>query len=250
MDGRHEIKHYINMEDYILLRSRLRLIAKPDENAAADGGYLVRSLYFDNYADKAVVEKLAGLSKREKFRIRYYNGDVSFIRVEKKSKSNRLTYKESALITKEQCAAVINGKYDCLKSQPTQPTQLLQPTPPAQLAPPGEPETQPGLQNNLLMELYTKIRYQNLRPRSIVDYRREAYVYKAGNVRVTFDSNIRTSNSVSGFLNPKLPTIPAANAIILEVKYDGFLPGVIRDILQIGWRSDTEFSKYVAARLA
>jgi hypothetical protein len=83
------------------------------------------------------------------------------------------------------------------------------------------------------MELYTKIRYQNLRPRSIMEYHREAYKYNAGNVRVTFDSDIRTSNSVGGFLNPNITTIPAANTIILEIKYDGFIPDIIRDILQI-----------------
>jgi hypothetical protein len=99
------------------------------------------------------------------------------------------------------------------------------------------------------MELYTKIRYQNLRPRNTVDYHREAYVYHPGNVRVTFDKNIRTSNNAAGFLNPSVPTIPAANAIIMEIKYDGFLPDIIRDILQIGCRNQTEFSKYVVARL-
>ena len=221
MNGRHELKHYINVSDYAQLRARLRAIAKPDENAGADGGYIIRSLYFDNYTDKAVFEKLSGLSRREKYRIRYYNGDTSFIRLERKSKANRLCYKESVAIPVEHCAALLAGQYDGLKN-------------------PDIP---------LFMDLYTKIRSQNLRPRSIVDYRREAYVYRAGNVRVTFDSNIRASNSVSGFLNPDLTTIPAAGSIILEIKYDGFLPEIIRDIVQIGCRNQTEFSKYVVARL-
>ena len=221
MDGRHELKHYINATDYALLRSRLRVIARPDDNACEDGGYKIRSLYFDNYSDKAVVEKLSGLSRREKFRIRYYNGDTSFIRLEKKSKANRLAYKESAEITADRCSALLAGSYECLRQTDVP----------------------------LLMEFYSKIRYQNLRPRSIVDYFREAYLYRAGNVRITFDSNIRTSNSVSGFLDPKLVTIPAASAIIMEVKYDGFLPDIIRDVLQIAYRNQAEFSKYVAARL-
>ena len=221
MNGRHELKHYINAADYAQLRTRLRTVAKPDENAIEDGGYKIRSLYFDNYSDKAILEKLSGQSRREKFRLRYYNDDTSFIRLERKSKANRLAYKESAVIAAEQCAALLAGNYDCLKV-------------------PGTP---------LLMELYTKIRYQNLRPRNIVDYRREAYIYRAGNVRITFDSNIRMSNSVSGFLNPELTTIPAAGSLIMEIKYDGFLPDIIRDIIQIGWRSQTEFSKYVMARL-
>jgi len=65
MNGRHELKYYINASDYAQLRARLRIVAKPDENAAADGGYIVRSLYFDDYADKAVFEKLSGLSRRK-----------------------------------------------------------------------------------------------------------------------------------------------------------------------------------------
>ena len=221
MDGRHELKFYINAADHAQLRVRLRVLAKPDENADADGGYQIRSLYFDNYSDKAMMEKLAGQSRREKFRLRYYNGDTSFIRLEKKSKTNRLCYKESAVITAGQCEELLAGKYEVLK----------------------QPETP------LFMELYTKIRSQTLRPKNIVDYYREAYVFRAGNVRITFDNRVRMSNNVAGFLNPGLTTIPAANAIILEVKYDGFLPDVIRDIVQIGWRNQTEFSKYAAARL-
>ncbi len=221
MNGRHELKYYINSSDYAQLCARLRTVAKLDKNADVDGKYTIRSLYFDNYMDKAVIEKLSGLSRREKFRLRYYNSDTSFIRLEKKSKVNRLCYKESATITKEQCIALLEGNYDVLKV----------------------PEVP------LLMELYTKIHYQNLRPRNIVDYKREAYVYSAGNVRVTFDSQIKTSNNAMGFLNPELAAIPAANSIILEVKYDGFLPDIIRDIVQIGWRNQTEFSKYVVSRL-
>ena len=221
MGGRHELKHCINASDYAQLRARLRTVARPDEHAGADGGYKIRSLYFDNYSDKAVVEKLSGLGRREKFRLRYYNGDTSFIRLERKSKANRLCYKESAAITTGQCAALLAGRYDVLKM-------------------PDAP---------LLMELYSKIHFQHLRPRSIVDYRREAYVYRAGNVRVTFDSGVKTSNSAAGFLNPGLVTIPASCSIIMEIKYDGFLPDAIRDILQTGWHNQTEFSKYVAARL-
>ena len=221
MDGRHEIKLYVNTADCAQLRARLRTIAKPDEHAVDDSGYDIRSLYFDNYSDKAVIDKLSGQSRREKFRLRYYNGDTSFIRLERKSKDNKLCNKETAVVTQEQCMSILLGDYECLKV-------------------PDDP---------LLMEMYTKIRYQNLRPKSIVDYHREAYAYRAGNVRVTFDSNIRTSNSVIGFLNPHLVTIPAAGAIIMEIKYDAFLPDIIRDALQIGWRNQAEFSKYVVARL-
>lgn len=43
MDLRHEWKHRINVEDLILLRQRLRLLAKPDPYAVG-GCYHIRSL--------------------------------------------------------------------------------------------------------------------------------------------------------------------------------------------------------------
>lgn len=221
MKGRHELKHYLNAADCAQLRARLRAIAKPDENAGEDGGYRIHSLYFDNYTDKAVMEKLSGLSRREKFRLRYYNEDTSFMRLEKKSKANRMCYKESAPITALQCEKLLAGHYDFLKD-------------------PAIP---------LFMELYSKLRYQNLRPRNVVSYHREAYRYPAGNVRITFDSHIKASNNPQRFLSPAGGMIPATDKVILELKYDGFLPDIIRDIVHLGWRNQLEFSKYVVARL-
>lgn len=224
MDGsvyRHELKLYINAIDYMELRSRLKHIAHLDPNADAEGRYLVRSLYFDNYMDKAVTDKLSGQSRREKFRLRYYNNATTFLRIEKKSKINRGCYKESALLTVDQCECILAGNISSLLSANTP----------------------------LLSELYAKMRYQQLKPKAIVDYMREVYIYRAGNVRVTIDSDVRTSGNVSEFLNPSRPTIPAANATILEIKFDGFLPDIIRDAVQLRNRSETEFSKYIVARL-
>ena len=218
---RSELKHYITPVDCTELCSRLKHIARPDPNASQDGCYKIRSLYFDNYADKVVTDKLSGASRREKFRLRYYNDDISFIRLEKKSKINKGCYKESAAVTKEQCSEILYGCYDSLLSSESQ----------------------------LFSELYSKIRYQNLRPKTIVDYTREAYIYTAGNVRITIDSNISSSSSTTEFLNPFIPMIPSANAIILEVKFDGFLPDIIKDMIQLDSRHTSEFSKYVVSRL-
>jgi hypothetical protein len=220
MPGRHELKHYISLADAMQLRARLRAVARPDANAESDGAYKIRSLYFDNYSDKAIIDKLSGQSRREKFRLRYYKDDPTAIRLEKKSKINKMCYKEGVAITAEECAMLLAGQYEFL-----------------QVA--NEP---------LFNELYAKMMFQNLRPRNIVDYRREAYVYPAGNVRVTIDRGIRASNSVAGFLSPDLTTIPATEAIILEVKYDGFLPDIVRDIVQLEQRNQSEFSKYLVAR--
>ena len=221
MTGRHEHKFYINHADYFQLRSRLRAVARADQHTNEAGGYKIRSLYFDNYADKAVMEKQAGINRREKYRLRYYNDNTDFIRLEKKAKANTLTYKTTIPITKQQCQLILLGHYDCLKN-----------------------ENKP-----LMMELYTKIHTDLLRPKNIVDYEREVYVYPTGNVRITFDHRIRTSNSIWQFLEPNSVTIPSANAIILEIKYDGFLPEIMRQLLQIDQRMQTEFSKYVVSRM-
>ncbi|HHV63518.1 MAG TPA: VTC domain-containing protein [Peptococcaceae bacterium] len=80
--GRHELKHYINYADVLELRARLPLVASLDKHAV-EGSYRVKSLYFDNYNDKALREKIEGFSEREKFRLRLYNNDTSFIRLKK-----------------------------------------------------------------------------------------------------------------------------------------------------------------------
>ncbi len=221
MDYRHEWKHEISRADLLALRQRLRAVASPDPHAV-DGQYKIRSLYFDNAADKALREKLDGVSRREKFRIRYYNGDTSVIRLEKKSKLGGLGNKQSAGLTAAQAQAIADGRLDWM----------------------------PDSEEELIRELYVKMRCQGLRPRIIVDYIREPFVFGPGNVRVTLDHDIRAGLRCSDFLDPDCPTIPAGDApMILEVKWDHFLPDVIRDAVQLPGRRVTAFSKYAQCRI-
>lgn len=220
-NGRYELKHYINYSDVLQLRARLPLVAGIDEHAVQGNGYRIKSVYFDNYNDKALKEKIDGVNEREKFRLRLYNDDTSFIRLEKKSKKNGLCFKQSTLITKEECMQLLEGNYDTLKEK-------------------GNP---------LCMELYAKMQYQQLRAKSIVDYMREAYVYPMGNVRVTLDYDIRTSNKIQDFIKPEPITVPIAQVFILEVKYDNFLPEIIRGMVSLSSRRSTAFSKYAATRI-
>lgn len=218
---RHEWKHELNLSDRIAIRQRLRLIARPDEHT--DGGrYLVRSLYFDNLADKALREKIDGVNRREKFRIRYYNGDASLIHLEKKSKLNGLGTKAMAELSAAEAQAIVDGDLSWM----------------------------PGSGRPLVQELYHKMRAQGLRPRTIVDYTREPFVYAPGNVRVTLDYDIRTGLQCTDFLNPSCVTIPAGEPVtILEVKWDEFLPDVIRDAVQLEGRRTAAFSKYAQCRI-
>lgn len=221
MKFRNEYKHQINLADYYGLRTRMSAIAQHDSYALEDGKYFIKSLYFDNYLDKALREKVDGVNKREKFRIRYYNDDLSFIRLEKKSKINGLCSKVSCKISAEECQKIINGDIDFMKDS----------------------------EFELMRELYAKMKYQILRPKCIVAYTRESYVYPPGNVRVTFDTNICGSNNVKEFLNPDLPFLQTYHGMIMEVKWDEYLPGVIRDAVQVKSRRSAAFSKYAAIRI-
>ena len=218
---RHEWKHEISYADLLSIRARLRAVAEPDRHAV-DGKYLIRSLYFDNLDDKALREKIDGVNMREKFRIRYYNGDTSLIHLEKKSKRNGLGTKYSAPLTAGEAQKIADGDIDWMMDSP----------------------------HSLIRELYCKMRYQGLRGKTIVDYTREPFIYAPGNVRVTFDYDIRTGLESTDFLNADCVTVPAGDAgIILEVKWDEFLPSIIRDCVQTPGRRVTAFSKYAQCRI-
>ncbi len=219
--GRHEIKHYINHSDMLQLRQRLPRVMRLDNNADSNGGYRIRSLYFDNYGDKALREKVDGVDMREKFRLRFYNGDTSFIRLEKKCKRRGLCYKQSARIPKNVCKALLVGNYEPLRES-------------------GDA---------LCLELYAKTQSELLRPKNIVDYRREAFLFPAGNVRVTLDYDIRASMNPPDFLKEQFVSVPVPDGSVLEVKYDEFLPELIRGVVSLSSRQATAFSKYAAARI-
>lgn len=218
---RHEWKHIINYADLLVIRARMRAIARSDPHAI-DGQYMIRSLYFDNLDDKALREKIDGVNMREKFRIRLYNCDPSVIHLEKKSKRNGLGTKYSADLSAEEAQRIVDGKLDWMLDS-------------------GRP---------LVRELYCKMRYQGMRPRTIVDYTREPFIYRPGNVRVTLDYDIRTGLDCTDFLNPEAVTLPAGDApIILEVKWDEYLPSIIRDAVSVPDRRVGSFSKYAQCRV-
>lgn len=220
MKFRNECKHLVTEYELIGLRQRLNAIAKRDR-FSEDDGYLIKSLYFDNCYDKALNEKMMGVANREKFRIRFYNNDTSFMRLEKKSKIGGKCLKQGAKISEQQVQSILDGDISWMKDS-----------------------------EELICELWAKMQYQLLRPKNIVVYDREAYVYEAGNVRVTIDSNIRGSSNVQRFLSCDETDLKLFGQIILEVKWDEFLPQIIRDAVQLNDVKTSNFSKYAATRFS
>lgn len=220
---RHELKYEIHTAEALILSKRLQTLAKRDRHAGAAGVYTVSSLYCDNLYDKAYHEKMDGLAYREKFRIRYYNQDTSCIKLERKSKVKGFCVKDAAQITKEQCEALLAGDATWARDS-------------------GNP---------LLETFYSKYVTQQLRPKSIIVYEREPFVYPFGNIRITLDGRIRSSPHVKDFFHPERveQDATAIGVTVLEVKYDEWLPEVVGDALGIGIRSAASFSKYTTGRM-
>ncbi|MCI8554363.1 MAG: polyphosphate polymerase domain-containing protein [Clostridiales bacterium] len=219
---RHELKALCGAQELAILRSRLTGLMAADSHADENGRYRVRSLYFDDMDNTCMRENEAGVDDRRKYRLRLYNGSADRITLEIKSKVKGLTGKRGCALTREQCELLMRGR------------------PPA-LAEGTAPE---------LRRLCLLMRTRRMRPAVIVEYERTVFLAGAGNVRVTLDENIGGTSRVDRFLNSRLslfPVLPPGQHI-LEVKYDGFLPDVIADTLQLGRLSRTSFSKYYLCR--
>lgn len=220
---RNEIKFIISKTMAEVLKQRLILIMSVDTNSYnSDNSYLIRSLYFDNENSDAYYEKMDGVEYRKKYRIRIYNFDDKFIRLECKYKHNNMTSKDQILIDKELCSKIINGKIDEIDLT----------------------------KDNLLRQFALDYRLNRLNPSIIVDYNRVAFTYHVSDVRITFDSQIK-----SGMYNYNLFDKNATayrviddNQMVLEVKFNEILPESIALILQTVPTFRQAFSKFAACR--
>lgn len=218
---RVEDKFLCSERDMLILESRMKVILRPDAYAGKPS-YQVTSLYFDNREDTLWRDAEDGVSFRNKYRIRIYNNIPDPIKLEVKYKAYNRVYKKSKAITREEAARLIAG--DCLE----------------------DPE--PSMDSPVTL-FNLAIRQDLLRPRSVIDYHRSAYIFVPGNVRITFDRNIRASSRFDRFLDGGCPwTAVDETDRILEVKYDEFLPGFIAQLLETGNMIQYAYSKYRLGR--
>lgn len=215
---RHELKFLISRSQRDSIKSQLASVMHLDENAR-NGIYQIRSLYFDDMWESAYQEKLQGIASRKKYRIRIYNYSDSIIKLERKRKEGQYINKVSANLSKQEVTQILDGDYQFLLDREEQ----------------------------LCKDFYIECITQVMRPRVIVDYEREPFVYEAGDVRVTFDSDVR-----SGFLGYNIfdETLPVINVLepdelIMEVKFTEFLPNLVRAVLPTSDAALTAASKYV-----
>lgn len=219
---RHELKYLISQQEYICLRARLKPVLEMDENSSSPEGYWVRSLYFDDMYNSALRDKEEGIQNREKYRIRIYDHSSQIIRFERKVKHNQLVRKESQLLSQSDVRQLCEGQQEFLLST-------------------GVP---------LLQRFYGHCRARLMRPVVIVDYLREAYRMDSGNVRITFDKQLsagppdRDFFTVSGYQR----SVFDRPVMIMEIKYDDYLPSLARDLVQAHSHNLMAVSKYMLCR--
>ena len=202
---RHELKFKISNSAAKVLQQKLSLIMQQDSNAYyTDGSYVIKSLYFDDRESKSYYEKMDGVLYRKKYRIRIYNDDRSFIRLEKKMKHNNYTAKEQMLISEDIYCKILEGKLD-------------------------EIEEPKGLLEEFIYDSKTK----GLIPSIIVGYHRIAFTYPVSDVRITFDSNIESGLYNYDLFNNEMPTynLDEKGKQVLEVKFNEVLTLHIANIL-------------------
>jgi hypothetical protein len=214
LEFRHEIKYLITPYMKQILASRVSAVLNKDVNS--NGAYKVTSVYFDDRYDTAYHHKQGGVFAREKFRVRFYNEEQNNLKFECKIKRGDLSYKEVAALSPCDFKHMLDKNYS-FASDFTEPVWLKF----------------KRLQKTGLM-----------RPVAVVNFQREAYTYQAGNVRITFDSQLSTSKKLEQWSTD----YTVMSDIILEVKYDGFLPSVVSGLFSGVTLNRLSISKYCIAR--
>lgn len=214
---RHELKYIINEAEKEVLMSRLKLIMKLDAHAG-ENGYFIRSLYFDDKKMTAYDEKLAGVSERKKYRIRGYNYTDNNLKLECKRKNGQYINKIAAKLSPEEYEKIINKDYSFLKDR----------------------------KEKVCQDFYLECTLNGMEPVVFVDYDRVPFVYDFGEVRVTFDSHVRSGYFDTDICSKEIPVFEVLEPglLIMEVKYTEYCPSIIKDIVQPAQGIYTAFSKY------
>lgn len=238
MDFRHEYKYIISEQQALILKDRMADLMYYDDHAGMRGAYEIRSIYFDDQYDSCYYQNEAGTDPRAKYRIRIYNGSDERILLEKKIKKNGMTQKKHQVINMDQYQMLTGFLDDGMVDTACHIGYNL-----------FDFENiyeEPSLIQELMILKQTKL----MRPKVIVSYERTPFIEECGNVRVTFDDGICSSEDFPSFFGTYVHSrkILPQGQTLMEVKFDEFLPQYIKESLDIGHLQQTTFSKYYLCR--
>jgi len=220
---RHELKFYISRSDYENVRHLLGNLMQKDNYQEGDRGYFIRSLYFDDALDSSVEEKLDGIERRDKYRLRIYDTDQDWAKFERKRKENNFVSKTSLTLSKKEAEQIMQGDYDFLLERKTKAAGSI----------------------------YFDLKRKYFRPVVIIDYFRDVYKLDYNEIRITFDKHIRASTSNLDMFDPNTPTQPLQrdDVIIMEVKFNICLPAWFKNFLKFESSVNLAISKYCYGRM-
>ena len=220
---RQEKKYFITVCDIASMGARLEQVMQQDSHNGAQG-YRIRSLYFDTPDDRDYQEKVDGVELRRKIRLRNYDPDGTFAMLEMKQKQGELQKKRSLRVSRDDARRLIAGEYAVLLKYP----------------------------EAFAAEVYGLMERLCYRPKTVVEYRRKAFIAKENKIRVTFDSGIAATESHFDIFDGKLAMTPVFDPFhaVLEVKYNGFLLSYIKSLINVTDRAALSVSKYCLARSA
>lgn len=221
---RNEWKYRAQEADLELIENRLAGVLGLDNHSGKAGRYAVHSLYFDDYKDTCAKENEAGVSRRFKYRIRYYGNNPDELKLECKEKLDGRCHKESTMITHDIYEKLFDGRADELYW-----------------------ETEDKLVRRFCVDIMARL----FQPKIIIDYERSAYVEEITNVRITFDRNVSASKDIGRFLEGDYMNCPIQEKSehILEVKFDYILPSYVKSITTDKSLQQSSASKYYLGRL-
>lgn len=218
---REEKKYLIGVNSFISKRHQLEKVLDQDIHNGTNG-YKIRSLYFDTVYDRDFFEKINGLEKRRKIRLRIYDTEADYAMLEMKQKQGQFQLKRSLRVSREDAQRLTACDY----------TPLLK------------------YKEPFAAEMYAFMHVNCYRPVTVVEYDRKAFIAKENKIRITFDHNIRATESCFDMFSPTLNMNPVLDPydVVLEVKYSGFLLGYIKELINSIDKSEISVSKYVLAR--
>lgn len=220
---RQERKFLLSMTQKLRLEGKLDALLPQDPHNRPEGGYLVRSLYFDTIRNRDYWGKEDGLEQRRKIRLRIYEPEAADVYLEMKQKQGSNQLKRSLKIKREEAQRIASGDYGSLLS----------------------------CKDEFATECYGIMNRDGYLPRIILEYQRKAYVKAENNIRITLDGQVRALEGDGPLFfeeNPGLYPVLEPWAVILEVKYNHFLFSYIRDIIRSCNQSEVSVSKYCMAR--
>ena len=219
---RHELKYFVSFLDHKVLSEIFSQTLQTDPHSNRDREYWIRSLYFDTPGNNDYYEKMIGVDERKKVRLRIYNENQSKVKAEIKYKFNQYMLKETGIITREDALKLIDGHREILLNY----------------------------NNASLNQVYYIISRDLYRPAVLVDYEREAYICNTQDIRITFDKNIRGSSVDFGLFEKNINMSPVFDekTMVMEIKYNRFLPDWLREVLTQCNAERYAISKYCLSR--